>query len=200
MRWLLLLMVVTMVSVSLVACSSGPTEEEIRAIVEAEVATAIAQVKQGPLGPQGEIGPPGPAGLQGPRGEQGSVGSTGERGLLGSQGPAGPLGPEGPAGERGPVGLQGPTGFVTLSTLDQAQLSALESDMAALESDMRGLDDDFIKRGFLDLGLYNSLDLWKLKNCLDDLEDAVDDIATEMLYGYGLYTTPFISCSSVVGF
>ncbi len=96
--------------------------------------------------------------------------------------------------------MQGPTGFVTLSTLDQAQLSALESDMAALESDMRGLDDDFIKRGFLDLGLYNSLDLWKLKNCLDDLEDAVDDIAMEMLYGYGLYTTPFISCSSVVGF
>lgn len=158
-------------STSALACTFGPTEEEIRAIVRVEVAAAIAEIKEGPPGPPGEIGPKGPAGPTGPRGERGA------RGL---------------AGERGPDGMQGPAGAASLSTKDEARLRALEREMADVM-------DSYVKKHILDTHTDKSLRLGNLADCLDDLEDAVDEIAQQILYNYGLYSTPFISCSSVVG-
>ena len=123
----------------------------------------------------------------------------GTQGFSGPEGPAGPQGTEGgrglrgPAGEQGPVGPQGGAGIAVLSATDEARLGGLESELASL-------GDDFVKKSFLDVGIYESLNLWQLEDCLDDLEDAVRKIATEILHGYGLYSTPFVSCSSVVGY
>jgi hypothetical protein len=90
------------------ACS--PPDEELRALVRAELAAAVAEVKQGPPGP---VGPSGP------------------------QGPQGTLGPQGPRGEPGPQGLrgiQGPPGPEPLG------LSALRSDLASLRADLDTLE------------------------------------------------------------
>ena len=92
----------------LAAC--GPSDEELAALVEAEVAKQVALVPpapQGETGPDGAEGPQGPQGVQGP---QGAVGPQGPQGLTGPQGPQGATGPQGRVGPTGPVGVQGPKG------------------------------------------------------------------------------------------
>lgn len=116
------------------------TANEVGAIAEAELQTAIntalAQAKasgefdgpqgpagpkgdtgdtgpqgiQGPAGPQGETGPAGPQGVQGPQGEQGVQGETGPAGADGAQGPQGPQGEKGDTGPQGPAGADGAQG------------------------------------------------------------------------------------------
>ena len=216
MRTGVLMSILVVLAMGLGACSSGPSEEEIRAIVRAEVSAAIGNLEQGPqgergpagsAGPRGEQGPVGPrgpsggkgpqgnAGPEGPQGTQGVPGCVGEQGSQGQDGPAGQRGPagepglQGEPGRRGPVGprgAQGPPG--TLSAQDERRVAALED--AA---------DDFVKKSALDFGFYDSLNLNGLSRCLDDLEDAVTEIARELRYGYGLYGTPRVSCSLIVG-
>lgn len=65
---------------------------------------------QGPAGPQGETGPAGPQGVQGPQGEQGVQGETGPAGADGAQGPQGPQGDKGDKGDTGAQGPKGDTG------------------------------------------------------------------------------------------
>jgi len=167
-------------SLGFVACSSGPTQEEIRALVKAEVAEALVLTKQGPVGPQGGRGPQGERGPAGPTGEQGSLGPQGGRGPqgpIGPTGPAGEQGPEGPAGERGFVGPQGPVGTVALSARDQARLRALESTLTALERQIADLEGDFVKRSILDTAVYESLNLGQLSGCLDDIERGISRLS-----------------------
>lgn len=227
------LIILVGLSLGFVACSSGPTQEEIRALVEAEVAEglisaqeeirvlvkaevaeALVLTKQGPpaqggRGPQGELGPAGPTG------EQGTQGPQGEGGLQGSIGPTGPTGeqgPQGPAGERGLVGPQGPLGTVTFSPQEQVRLRALESALTVLERQMAGLEDDFIKRGILDVGLYGSLNLSRLRGCLTDIDSAISRLggwrhdhrisSIGSFYTVSSESPPFVSvfCSRIVGF
>ena len=117
MRGILFLILITALSLGFVACESGLTEEEVRAIVKAEVATAIAEVKVGPSGPKGEPGPQGEPGIQG---TPGVAGLNAERGIQGLR------------GERGPAGPQGPVGSVTLSFLDESRIRSLESDLGRI--------------------------------------------------------------------
>lgn len=107
------------------ACQPGYSEEELREIVKAEVNAAVAQalvdVKQGPPGPpgpRGEAGARGQEGPQGPIGPQGEQGSPGEAGPSGPPGPRGLVEPQGQQGLSGPRGLQGPAGEMDSSTRD----------------------------------------------------------------------------------
>ena len=113
------------------------TAENVGAIAETELQTAIntalAQAKasgefdgpQGPEGPQGPkgdkgdkgdtgatgaTGPKGETGPQGPQGEQGPKGDKGDTGATGPKGDTGPTGPKGDAGATGAQGPQGPAG------------------------------------------------------------------------------------------
>lgn len=111
------------------ALACGPSDEEIRRMVQSETAqlgtqlseTVIDEVAKielpqgpaGPQGPQGERGAQGPQGEQGPQGDQGEVGAQGaqgERGLQGRQGERGNLGAQGERGPQGRQGEQGPQG------------------------------------------------------------------------------------------
>lgn len=58
----------------LAACRAGPTDSEVRALVQAELAQALTQLRSELIGP---AGPPGPQGSQGIRGEPGSRGAEG---------------------------------------------------------------------------------------------------------------------------
>lgn len=89
----------------LAAC--GPSDEELAALVEAEVGKQVALI---PPAPQGEVGAEGQQGPQGVQGPQGAIGPPGPQGLTGPQGPQGATGPQGRVGPAGPVGVQGPKG------------------------------------------------------------------------------------------
>ena len=108
MRELFLALLLVVVPVALTACTSGPSEGEIRAMIQAELAAAVAEVKEGPVGPQGPVGSPGPEGPEGPPGPQGETG---------------------PQGPRGPQGLPGP---------EPAGLTRLERDLENLERALYG--------------------------------------------------------------
>ena len=108
---------------AVVGCSQSPSDEEIRQVVQAEIAKLeLPEGERGPqgeTGAQGERGPQAEAGAQGERGTQGEAGHQGERGErgpqaeAGSQGERGSQGPEaeaGPQGERGPQGEAGAQG------------------------------------------------------------------------------------------
>lgn len=96
-----LLFVITMTG----AC--GPSDEELTALVAAEVERQVALVPPAPEGPEGDQGPQGPQGVEG---SQGAVGPTGPQGLTGPQGPQGATGPQGRVGPAGSLGVQGPKG------------------------------------------------------------------------------------------
>ena len=96
-----LLLVITMAG----AC--GPSDEELTALVTAEVERQVALVPPAPEGPEGSQGQ---QGLQGVEGPQGLVGPVGPQGLTGPQGPQGATGPQGRVGPAGSVGVQGPKG------------------------------------------------------------------------------------------
>ena len=89
------------------SASCGPSDEELAAMVAAEVERQVALV---PPAPQGDRGPDGPQGPQGVEGPQGLVGPVGPQGLTGPQGPQGATGPQGRVGPAGSVGVQGPKG------------------------------------------------------------------------------------------
>lgn len=93
--------------VVVVTATCGPSDEEMAALVAAEVERQVALV---PPAPQGEQGPQGAQGPQGVEGPQGAVGPQGPQGLAGPQGPQGATGPQGRVGPAGPIGLQGPKG------------------------------------------------------------------------------------------
>ena len=80
-----LILLVIATGLSVLAC--GPTSEDIRQVVRAEIASV--QLPEGPSGPQG---PPGEMGPQGPLGERGERGPRGDRGEAGATGPQGPPG------------------------------------------------------------------------------------------------------------
>ena len=98
-----------LVLLSLLACSEGLTESDVRQIVQEHAVP-------GPKGDPGEIGPQGPKGdpgAPGPQGEQGSAGQPGPKGdrdEIGPQGPKGEPGAPGHEGEQGPAGQPGPKG------------------------------------------------------------------------------------------
>lgn len=100
--------------------------EDVGAIAETELQTAIntalAQAKasgefdgpQGPAGPKGDTGDTGPKGIQGPAGPQGETGPAGPQGVQGPQGiqgETGPAGPAGPKGDTGPTGADGKSAY-----------------------------------------------------------------------------------------
>ena len=138
MRLPFTILIATVLVLSLVACYSGPTENEIRAMIQEEI-VATDTGAQGPVGPQGPQGEPGsagstveeiramiqeeivatdtgaqgPVGPQGPQGEPGSAGSTVEeiRAMIQEEIVATNTalrGPAGPQGDPGPAGPQGP--------------------------------------------------------------------------------------------
>ena len=102
-----LFIVVLTVLVIGVFVGCGPSDEELAALVEAEVAKQVALV---PPAPPGEVGPEGPQGPQGVEGPQGLIGPQGPQGLTGPPDPQGVAGPQGRAGPEGSVGLRGPEG------------------------------------------------------------------------------------------
>ena len=99
-------LVVVALTFCLVACL-GPSDEELAAMVAAEVERQVALI---PPAPQGDTGPEGTQGPQGVAGPQGLIGPQGPQGLTGPAGPQGATGPQGRAGPAGPIGLQGPKG------------------------------------------------------------------------------------------
>ena len=94
----------------------GPTDEELAALIAAEVERQVAlippapQGDTGPKGPQGSQGVQGPKGLIGPQGPQGETGPLGAEGPQGLTGPQGSQGPKGEQGDQGTDGAQGPEG------------------------------------------------------------------------------------------
>lgn len=108
------------------ALACGPSDEEIRRMVQTETAQLGTQLSEtvrvevakielpqgpaGPQGPQGERGLQGPQGEVGPEGAQGEVGLQGAQGERGLQGRQGERGPQGRQGEQGPQGAQGEVG------------------------------------------------------------------------------------------
>lgn len=101
------------------------TADDVGAIAETELPTAIntalAQAKasgefdgpQGPAGPKGDTGDTGPQGIQGPAGPQGETGPEGPQGVQGPQGERGIQGETGPAGADGAAGQDGHSPVVT---------------------------------------------------------------------------------------
>ena len=107
------------------ALACGPSDEEIRRMVQSETAQWEAQMReavrdevaklelpQGPAGPQGPQGERGAQGLQGERGLQGAQGERGVQGVQGEPGTQGPRGEQGAQGPRGEQGEQGPAFMV----------------------------------------------------------------------------------------
>ena len=128
------------------ALACGPSDEEIRRMVQSETAQLGAQLSEtvrdevaklelpvgpaGPQGPQGERGAQGPQGEQGPQGAQGEVGAQGDQGERGLQGRQGERGPEGPRGDQGPRGVAGSPGEIpaVFETLSVRVLRVLNDD------------------------------------------------------------------------
>lgn len=108
------LMLVVSAILLLVAC--GPTEEDVRRWVRAELQENPEQLR----GRQGLQGKPG---IQGPRGSDGLPGKTtlitGLQGSPGQTGPPGPMGPPGSQGRQGPPGrsVQDGTNNVVVETI-----------------------------------------------------------------------------------
>jgi hypothetical protein len=73
-------------------------------VLDRQIAARLAELKDGPQGPQGERGAQGEPGPRGEPGPQGEPGARGESGLPGERGEIGPQGPIGERGERGPQG------------------------------------------------------------------------------------------------
>lgn len=130
-RWACPALLAVGVALLMMACSTGPSRDEIRAMVVDEVATAIARVEGGPLTPSAgrkvdrTVGPSTPAGdleTESQPGQQGPSELTHEdiRAIIRDeeakavaqlkQGPPGPRGERGPVGPRGEPGPEGPTG------------------------------------------------------------------------------------------
>ena len=108
----MLTILLALVLVVALGCSSGLTEDDVRQMIE-ESALSGPQGEPGPVGSQGlkgDQGDTGVAGGQGPKGDPGDPGDLGEQGEPGEPGPAGPQGPSGEAGERGQQGSRGDTG------------------------------------------------------------------------------------------
>ena len=210
--------IATVLVLSLVACYSGPTENEIRAMIQEEIA-ATDTGAQGPVGPQGPQGEPGSAGstveeiramiqeeivatntaLRGPTGPQGAPGPAGSQGLRGEPGPTGPQGPQGapgPAGSQGLRGEPGPTGP------QGPQGAPGPAGSQGLRGELGSAEDigQFVERSALDIGVSKSLNLSRLESCIEDLENSVENIAREILYGRGLYSTPILSCFGIFGY
>ncbi|MBI4297123.1 MAG: collagen-like protein [Chloroflexi bacterium] len=112
------------------ACQSKPSEEELRALVAAEVKTQLASVKQGPPGPQGPRGPAGERGLAGPPGEQGPTGP------VGAQGPVGPQGSPGPSPR---AELQAELDKLNNTVYGRFLLDGLEATVKTLKTDLAAL-------------------------------------------------------------
>ena len=93
---------------AVVGCSQPPSEEEIRQIVQSEIAKL--QLPEGERGPQGGAGSQGERGTQGEAGAQGERGTQGEAGSQGERGPQAEAGPQGERGERGPQAEAGSKG------------------------------------------------------------------------------------------
>ena len=100
-------LIITTLLAALFTVACGPTDEELAALVAAEVERQVALV---PPAPQGDTGPEGPQGPQGAEGSQGLTGPQGPQGLLGPRGPQGATGPQGSRGDTGRTGPQGPRG------------------------------------------------------------------------------------------
>ena len=109
-------LIVSLILTILILVACGPSDEELAALVAAEVERQVALIPpapQGGTGPEGPQGPQGVEGTQGPIGPQGPQGETGPQGAEGPQGLTGPQGPQGPKGEQGDqgaAGAQGPEG------------------------------------------------------------------------------------------
>jgi hypothetical protein len=83
-----------------------------RAEAELAITGRLAQLRDGPRGPQGEPGARGEPGeaIQGPPGVQGIPGPPGAPGDVGARGEAGAIGETGPIGPPGDRGAEGPAG------------------------------------------------------------------------------------------
>lgn len=99
--WLMLFAIIVM-------AGCGPSNEEVGAMVSAEVGRQVAMI---PPAPQGETGPQGPQGEQGIQGMAGPQGPQGEQGIQGEQGPQGDQGIQGEQGEQGIQGIPGEQGI-----------------------------------------------------------------------------------------
>lgn len=153
MRYIALFLAI-LAPIALVACSSGPTDEEIRAIVRAEVQAAIAEVKQGP---PGEQGPP-------PSEQQLNILIT--TWFLARKETF--RGPQGLRGEQGPQGVPGPQGIpgtAELSVRDKARLNKVDS----LEYALYG-SQDVLSRSVNDIGGLEG-GIARIHNVLDALVD-----------------------------
>ena len=114
MRYAVLTIVILL---SLVACTTGLTEEDVRRIVSEYTMAG----SQGPPGPQGE---PGTQGFKGDPGPKGDKGDPGPQGPPGDQGPPGPIGKQGPKGDPGSAAMPLP---MTMPTLEPAPAPVLGS-------------------------------------------------------------------------
>ena len=133
-----------MLLVVVVTAACGPSDEELAAMVAAEVERQVALVPpavdgasgaQGERGEQGERGPIGLPGLRGERGPEGMIGPIGHAGERGPRGPQGLLGPEGPQGPAGPPGASGATGPRGPAGADAVIPKVLEVEELALRLD-----------------------------------------------------------------
>lgn len=95
-------LLVTLVAILFVACSSGG--------LQGPAGEPGAPGPAGAKGDSGAQGPQGLPGLQGSQGPQGPQGPTGAQGLPGAAGAAGLQGAQGPQGPQGPQGLKGAAG------------------------------------------------------------------------------------------
>ena len=108
MKWLFVIGALILTVTANVACGGPeptPSEEEIRRIVQSEVAKLEL-----PEGGQGEAGPQGERGEEGAQGDRGQSGPPGEAGPQGDRGEPGPPGEAGAQGQRGQPGPQGAAG------------------------------------------------------------------------------------------
>ena len=94
---------------------STPTEEELLALIDQIITDRLAELT-GPQGEPGTHGEQGPAGEEGLAGEPGAHGEPGSLGEPGSPGEQGPGGEQGPQGPKGEQGLQGEPGTTDAST------------------------------------------------------------------------------------
>ena len=202
------LLVACYLMTALIACQQSLTEDQVRQIVQSEVAAAIGGIDQGPPGPEGKPGPSGPAGPVGPSGPPGETGPAGPMGPEGSVGPAGSRGeggPSGPRGERGPVGPPGSQGTTELSPVDQRRIQSLEGRIRTLSNnidtvgkDMVTLENDVVKRSRLS-GFDTHIDLRRLERCLGGLENAIDDFESAIRFSRTYVSVSIISCNGVTG-
>ena len=121
-----------------VSLACGPSDEEIRRMVQAETAQLSTQLGETVRDEVAKLElPQGPAGPQGPQGDRGTQGPPGERGLQGpqgEQGAQGPAGPQGPQGDRGTQVPQGEYGDLpaVLDSISVRELRVLDGDGSRL--------------------------------------------------------------------